>query len=122
MVPTLRHFISKGVDRMYPRTLQGAFEYLRDNLFWSTTYRDAVTLIVVNAETAKYTDQVRVQDRHRLLHILWTKAVGTKDYNKDEWKQLSALLALDPVVTTEEAVTSIQGGAQTSTPTGSAVR
>jgi len=24
----------------------------------------------------------------RLLHILWTKAVGTKDYDKTQWTEL----------------------------------
>lgn len=27
---------------------------------------------------------------HRLLHTLWTKAVGTKDYDKAEWRELEA--------------------------------
>lgn len=27
---------------------------------------------------------------HELLHKLWTKAVGTADYNKQEWKELEA--------------------------------
>lgn len=29
---------------------------------------------------------------HHLLHTLWTKAVGTENYNKNEWKQLAAYL------------------------------
>ena len=29
---------------------------------------------------------------HSLLHTLWTKAVGTKDYNKQEWKELESRL------------------------------
>lgn len=29
---------------------------------------------------------------HQLFHILWTKAVGTETYNKNEWKQLGAYL------------------------------
>lgn len=28
-----------------------------------------------------------------LFHSVWTKAVGTKDYNKAEWRELSALLS-----------------------------
>lgn len=28
----------------------------------------------------------------RLFHVLWTKAVGTSDYNKQEWKALLAAL------------------------------
>ncbi len=27
-----------------------------------------------------------------LLHKLWTKAVGTTDYDKEEWKEFQALL------------------------------
>jgi hypothetical protein len=27
-----------------------------------------------------------------LFHKLWTKSVGKEEYNKDEWKQLEALL------------------------------
>jgi hypothetical protein len=30
--------------------------------------------------------------RNELLHILWTKAVGTKDYNKKEWQEFAAML------------------------------
>lgn len=26
---------------------------------------------------------------HTLLHTLWTKAVGTADYDKSEWKRMS---------------------------------
>jgi len=29
---------------------------------------------------------------YRLWHILWTKAVGTPEYNKDEWKELDGRL------------------------------
>jgi hypothetical protein len=29
---------------------------------------------------------------HRLVHKLWTKAVGTEDYNKSEWLELEALV------------------------------
>lgn len=32
------------------------------------------------------------QEIHRLLHTLWSKAVGTPDYNKSEWRQLDVLL------------------------------
>ena len=28
------------------------------------------------------------KETHRLLHVLWTKAVGTPDYDKREWKAL----------------------------------
>lgn len=35
-------------------------------------------------------DQVREADR--LLHVLWTKAVGTEGYVKDEWKALEAAI------------------------------
>lgn len=33
--------------------------------------------------------------RHELLHKLWTKAVGTDDYVKAEWKVLEKLLLFD---------------------------
>ena len=29
---------------------------------------------------------------HQLLHILWTKAVGTAQYNKKEWLELECTL------------------------------
>lgn len=29
---------------------------------------------------------------HRLLHLLWTKAVGKPDYVKAEWRALEVLL------------------------------
>lgn len=29
---------------------------------------------------------------HAILHLLWTKAVGTVDYNKKEWLELEAEL------------------------------
>lgn len=29
---------------------------------------------------------------HHLFHTLWTKAVGTENYNKNEWKQLGNYL------------------------------
>lgn len=29
---------------------------------------------------------------HGLLHQLWSKAVGTQDYNKQEWKRLEELV------------------------------
>lgn len=32
-------------------------------------------------------------EAHRALHILWTKAVGTKDYDKQVWKQLDNALS-----------------------------
>lgn len=32
------------------------------------------------------------QEIHHLLHTLWTKAVGTADYDKSEWKRLSAFI------------------------------
>ena len=30
--------------------------------------------------------------KHRILHTLWTKAVGTPDYVKSEWKELAEIL------------------------------
>jgi hypothetical protein len=32
--------------------------------------------------------QTNHSEIRRLLHVLWTKAVGTSDYNKAEWKQM----------------------------------
>lgn len=37
------------------------------------------------------TDDDRAR-RHRLLHRLWSKAVGTPGYDKQEWKALEDLL------------------------------
>lgn len=31
-------------------------------------------------------------EQDRLLHTLWTKAVGTPDYNKAEWRELAKIL------------------------------
>jgi hypothetical protein len=31
-------------------------------------------------------------EAQQLLHKLWTKAVGTKGYDKKEWQQLEAIL------------------------------
>lgn len=31
-------------------------------------------------------------DVHKLLHKLWGKAIGTSDYNKDEWMAFQRLL------------------------------
>lgn len=32
------------------------------------------------------------QEVQRIFHRLWTKAVGTEDYEKPEWKQLNAVI------------------------------
>lgn len=41
-------------------------------------------------------ERVQNMANHRLLHVLWTKAVGTPGYKKDEWRELeSRLLRLD---------------------------
>jgi hypothetical protein len=32
------------------------------------------------------------KDVHHLFHTLWTKAVGTERYNKNEWKQMGSYL------------------------------
>jgi hypothetical protein len=34
------------------------------------------------------TDRRQHADIHGLLHALWTRAVGTKDYIKSDWTQL----------------------------------
>ncbi len=40
-------------------------------------------------------DDPRQERAHNLLHRLWTKAVGTPDYDKSEWKDLEgAILTL----------------------------
>ncbi len=31
-------------------------------------------------------------EKHRILHTLWTKAVGTPDYDKSEWRELEEIL------------------------------
>jgi hypothetical protein len=46
---------------------------------------------VGNGSMITYMDS-KQKDVHHLFHILWTKAVGTETYNKNEWKQLSAYL------------------------------
>jgi hypothetical protein len=43
------------------------------------------------------------EQRRRLLHRLWTKAVGTAGYDKREWKQLEALLLPECAVDGEAA-------------------
>lgn len=43
---------------------------------------------------------VHAMSNHRLLHILWTKAVGTPNYNKQEWMELELrlhMLAATPI-------------------------
>ena len=32
------------------------------------------------------------QKAHHLLHVLWTKAVGTKDYDKKQWQELETAI------------------------------
>ena len=46
---------------------------------------------VGNESTPTYMDH-RQQDVHYLFHTLWAKAVGTENYNKNEWKQMSNYL------------------------------
>ena len=46
---------------------------------------------VGNGSTPAYMDH-RQRDVHHLFHTLWTKAVGTDNYNKSEWKQLGDYL------------------------------
>ena len=39
------------------------------------------------------TDDIKVPDQwHNLLHRLWSKAVGTPDYVKDDWIELEQIL------------------------------
>ena len=33
-------------------------------------------------------DDPKLEEAHLILQRLWTKAVGTKDYDKEEWKHL----------------------------------
>jgi hypothetical protein len=35
---------------------------------------------------------LRFEEAHYLVHRLWTKAVGTENYNKSEWLQLETLV------------------------------
>lgn len=35
---------------------------------------------------------ITYQEIQRVLHTLWSKAVGTEDYDKAEWKRLDAIL------------------------------
>jgi hypothetical protein len=41
-------------------------------------------------------------DVHHYLHKLWTKAVGTEDYVKQEWKDFAKLLQSLDIVKVEE--------------------
>lgn len=46
------------------------------------------------ASPAQVAPQMR--GRHNLLHRLWTKAVGTPDYDKSEWTELERMLVNAP--------------------------
>ena len=46
---------------------------------------------VGNGSMNTYMD-IPKRDVHHLFHTLWTKAVGTDTYNKNEWKQMDAYL------------------------------
>jgi hypothetical protein len=36
---------------------------------------------------------IKDRELHRLFHTLWTKAVGTDRYNKEEWKRLEEIIS-----------------------------
>jgi len=36
---------------------------------------------------------IKDHELHRLFHTLWTKAVGTDKYNKEEWKRLEEIIS-----------------------------
>ena len=36
---------------------------------------------------------IKDHELHRLFHTLWTKAVGTDRYNKEEWKRLETIIS-----------------------------
>lgn len=38
------------------------------------------------------TPMTNYQKAHHLLHVLWTKAVGTKDYDKKQWQELETAI------------------------------
>jgi hypothetical protein len=42
--------------------------------------------------TFKTADEAARERVHLALHILWTKAVGTPGYVKNEWKELEAAI------------------------------
>jgi len=42
----------------------------------------------------KKREKLKNMSTHRIFHILWTKAVGTPGYDKDEWKELGNRLHL----------------------------
>jgi hypothetical protein len=46
---------------------------------------------VGNESTPTYMDYNQ-REVHSLFHTLWSKAVGTENYNKSEWKQLGNYL------------------------------
>jgi hypothetical protein len=35
---------------------------------------------------------IKDHELHRLFHTLWTKAVGTDRYDKEEWKRLEEII------------------------------
>jgi hypothetical protein len=46
--------------------------------------------------------QIRNKELHRILHVLWTKAVGKPDYVKSEWMLLEQeILELEKKVENE---------------------
>ena len=38
------------------------------------------------------TNSISYKEAHRLLHTLWTKAVGTRDYVKQEWREMELII------------------------------
>lgn len=42
---------------------------------------------------------IRDHELIRLFHVLWTKAVGTKEYKKKEWQELASMLLKYRIIT-----------------------
>ena len=42
-------------------------------------------------EASRLLDKDGMYELHGLLHTLWSKAVGTQDYDKEQWKRLEEL-------------------------------
>lgn len=62
--------------------------------------------------TEDMTARQLIDDSRRTLHVLWTKAVGSSTYNKEEWCNLEQLIREMQVRAGFRAVTPVQPQAQ----------
>ena len=70
--------------------------YLCDTLTEAIDWRQQTGAWVYEPLAATVVDKIVKEDNsqelHRQFHMLWTKAVGTPDYDNAEWKELERLI------------------------------